>query len=339
MAAVLFATTPVKSVLSYFGLGDLLPLPAAVQTPSAAEDSSDGPAVLPADSAQALAALGMTIPARKVDAPTGSQFALQVGERKTEGRVDVREDAIEAELVQGNLPEELRHFVPVPSSAVINGVKHQARIYVMPDYLAIGDDNDSLRMPMFVSTAQRVADAYGARLPTKKVVDLAYQYADQVLPFTKLDEAIQGESMAHMEDMGWFEDHDRLIDAQLNPSSRLRAGHKKDSVISNRRGLFIDGVSQRNQVAIYLPRVQSLTTRPHFHRHSDYSQGIRLVAPIVQVKVGEGEWQQMSYDAVLADPRLYILVSDEGRILPPFNRYPTDRWAGTVYATPKKPEK
>lgn len=339
MAAVLFASTPVKSVLSYFGLGGLLPLPSAVQAPSQVEDASDGPVVLPADSAQALASLGMNIPARKADAPTGRQFALRVGERKTEGLVDVREDAIEAELLQGNLPEDLRQFVPVPSSAVINGVRHQARIYVMPDYLAIGDDSDSVRMPMFVATAQRVADAFGARLPTKKVADLAYQYADQVLPFIKLDETTQGESMAHMEDMRWFADHDRLIDAQQRPDSVLRAGHKKDSVISNRRGHVIGGKPQLHQVAIYLPRIQPLRTEPHFHRHSDYSQGVRLVAPIVQVKVGEGDWQKMSYDALLADPRLHLLVSDEGRILPPFNRYPTDRWAGTVHAVPRKAEK
>ena len=44
-------------------------------------------------------------------------------------------------------------------------------IEVMPDYLAVGSDDDFVRMPMRPQTAQQIADAFGCVLPTRKIVD------------------------------------------------------------------------------------------------------------------------------------------------------------------------
>ena len=47
----------------------------------------------------------------------------------------------------------------------------------MPDYLAVGSDADFVRVPMTPQTAQRVADAFGCALPTRKIVDEVYRAA------------------------------------------------------------------------------------------------------------------------------------------------------------------
>lgn len=262
-------------------------LPEVKPEDARATSSAKNPIVPPStDSVDAPAAPTLSIPARPIDAETGTEFATRVGETKSVGTNDLREDAIELAIGAGNVPDSLRQLVPITSVHTINGVRHEARVYVMPDYLAVGSNDDSVRMPMYVSTAQRLADAFGARLPTKKIAALVFEQASTRLPFVKLTPDTQREAMAHMEDMRWFVDHDRAIDAQPKVGPLL-AGHKKDSVISNMRGQSIDGVSQRHQVAIFLPHVQPLRTKPHFHRHSDYSQGIRFVSPVVHVKVGE----------------------------------------------------
>lgn len=48
----------------------------------------------------------------------------------------------------------------------------------MPDYLAIGSNDDFVRIPMDPKTAQKIADQTGTSLPTTKMVDDIYKQAD-----------------------------------------------------------------------------------------------------------------------------------------------------------------
>ena len=48
----------------------------------------------------------------------------------------------------------------------------------MPDYLAVGSDDDFVRMPMTPQTAQQIADLFGCILPTRKMVDAIDAAAD-----------------------------------------------------------------------------------------------------------------------------------------------------------------
>ena len=50
-----------------------------------------------------------------------------------------------------------------------DGIKHTLRYEVMPDYLAIGSDDDFVRMPMNPYTAQAFEDAFGFIMPTRKM--------------------------------------------------------------------------------------------------------------------------------------------------------------------------
>ena len=50
-----------------------------------------------------------------------------------------------------------------------NGTPHSVKYQVMPDYLAIGSDEDFCRIPMGPITAQKLADLFGAVMPTRKL--------------------------------------------------------------------------------------------------------------------------------------------------------------------------
>jgi hypothetical protein len=114
------------------------------------------------------AAAPPSIPARAADALTGSAFIATVAALPREER----EAAILRELLAGNIPSFLRALRPVEVSATgAEGGKHSIVYEVMPDYLAIGSDDDFVRMPMNPYTAQAFCDAFGFVLPTRKMVN------------------------------------------------------------------------------------------------------------------------------------------------------------------------
>jgi hypothetical protein len=112
------------------------------------------------------------------------------------------------------------------------------------------------------------------------------------------------------EDALTFLAHSRMIDDQIAGQylGELRAGNKKDIVISN-------AIYKRpNRLAIYgwhypsgMP-IQPLTT-VHVDWYVDYSHGIRPVKAIINV-----DGTDMPYQQVLRDPKLNVLLSNEGVI-------------------------
>ncbi len=56
-----------------------------------------------------------------------------------------------------------------------SGNNHICIYEVMPDYLAIGSNEDYCRIPMGPITAQKIADLFGAIMPTSKLVDDIYK--------------------------------------------------------------------------------------------------------------------------------------------------------------------
>ncbi|APR86110.1 N-acetylmuramoyl-L-alanine amidase [Minicystis rosea] len=102
------------------------------------------------------------------DAPmTGTQFLETI---RSASR-PAREEAIVAALLEGHVPSFLRVFQHLAVSAPgRDGAMHAALVRVLPDYLAIGTDDDFIRVPMSPISAQRIADASGCLLPTTKLV-------------------------------------------------------------------------------------------------------------------------------------------------------------------------
>ena len=108
-------------------------------------------------------------PPRPPGAVGGAAFAKQVAATSPK----YREEAILREITSGNFPEFLRTLKSVEIRGKFGTGKNEREILttidVMPDYLAIGSDDDFVRMPMTPQTAQQIADRFGCVLPTRKI--------------------------------------------------------------------------------------------------------------------------------------------------------------------------
>lgn len=254
--------------------------------------------------AVAAAARAEGIPDRPAGALTGRQF---IDQTRALSRA-AREAAIEREARAGNIPPHQRSWATVTYTQTDAALRpHQVTLWCLPDYLAIGSDTDFVRMPMSPLTAQRIADAYGLMLPTRRMVDRIYAAAQVKLAPVPLTPGPQMMSNAY------YLNHQNRIQAQwgARPLGLLAGGLKKDVVISNRL------LANPGRVAIY--GWHQLNGRPiqplstvHENGYADYSHGIRLCWPAVLVD-GRAVWAA----DVLKDATLAPLLSDEGRMASP----------------------
>ncbi len=257
------------------------------------------PAYSPDVRAAASSQPSLRLPARPADAIGGSEFV-----RRTSGLSDAERDrAVVAELERGNIPSFLTHLTPVKLAAnVSNGHTVAATIWVTPDYLAIGSDNDFLYVPLTYYSATIIADRFGSVLPTARMVDAIYEQSAHHLTPTPLPAGPLMRSNLYLER------HQQRIDQQRSglPLGELIAGHKKDLVLSNLLR------QTPGRVAIYgwhrapgAP-IQPLST-VHGARYVDYSHGVRLVSSTVVV---DGQPRSI-YDA-LQDSQVASVLSREG---------------------------
>lgn len=237
---------------------------------------------------------------------TGTQFHA----RARGLSLAAREELFVEEVLRGNVPSFLRrfHHVTVEAPGGKRGV-----VYVCADYLAVGSDADFLRMPLTGVTAQRIADACGCVLPTKKLVNDIYAASRKqtAIPFPP-------EDGARMATMDRFLEHHRAIEQRrVGELGELLAGHKKDVVVTNRlhhypRRLAIYGFHKADGRP-WQPLDTSLKLRlPHEDTYVDYSHGVRLIGGLMALGS-----EQRSVPYVLLDPALCDLLSDEGIIRVP----------------------
>lgn len=249
------------------------------------------------DDLPAQGAIG-AIPKRAVNAMKGGEFLDYVAKMT----VEQREAAILAELRAGNLPGFLRQLKPVNVTVQQDGRPVQATYWVMPDYLAIGSDDDYVYMPMNPLTAQRVADHYAFVLPTRKMVDDIYAQSTVRLTPSPLP---PGNAMITS---AYYRKHNAVVQDQLRSSGHagLITGHKKDVVVTNKL------CAAKRRVAIYgWHRTDGRPIQPlstvHGETYADYSHGIRLVANMMIV---DGVLRPVV--EVMQNMRLAPLISDEG---------------------------
>jgi hypothetical protein len=241
----------------------------------------------------------LRLPARPADAIGGAEFA-----RRTSGLSSQERDrAVVAELERGNIPSFLGHLTPVRLAANAPGAPPvAATIFVTPDYLAIGSNDDFLYVPLTYYSATIVADHFGCVLPTARMVDAIYEQSAHHLTPAPLPAGPLMRSNLYLEE------HQHRIDQQRAglPLGDLIAGHKKDLVLSNRLGQY------PGRVAIYgwhlAPGhpIQPLST-VHGAQYVDYSHGVRLVSATVVVD----SQPRSIYDA-LQDSQIAPVLSREG---------------------------
>ncbi len=245
--------------------------------------------------------LTRNIPARSLFAMTGSQFARAIS--SMDGFI--REQAILAQLMEGNLPDFLRKLKPVDLSCPLkDGRRITVSLFVMPDYLAIGSDSDFLLIPMTLPTAAQIAIRFGFVLPTKKMVDAifkqsAFHFTPEPLP--------PGPKMTST---AYYVRHDEKIKEQRQTLGRslgtLVSGHKKDVVLTNRLAQAIGRIAIYGWHRLSGAPIQPLST-VHRASYADYSHGLRLVSEIVLI-----DGKPKSIYSVLQDPEFTNLLSDEG---------------------------
>ncbi len=245
----------------------------------------------------------LMIPPRPDNALTGSQFLQKVKDLAFEQR----ETEIYNQISIGNIPEFLRTLTKITSEFQdTEGINHICTYEVMPDYLSIGSDEDFFRIPMGPVTAQRLADLFGAVLPTSNLVDDIYKNALVKLEPVPLAPVGNENTLVTK-----FIVHNKAIENQRLASGgvlgQLVGGIKKDVVLSNK---IFDSTKQ-NRVVIYgwhqlsgVP-IQPLTN-VHINSYVDYSHGIRLLS---QEMILDGE--TVNIKSILTDPILFKMISDE----------------------------
>lgn len=248
---------------------------------------------------------GLSFPPRDQQALTGSQFADTVAHLES----NERENAILQQVSEGNVPAFLRRPVPVRlSGATPAGAVVSATIFVLPEYLAIGSEDDFLRIPMNLYTARTIAERFGCVLPTRKMVDAIYAQS----PFHFKPQPMP--AGPQMRSTRYYRVHNGMIDEQSStrgiPSGPMVSGHKKDVVMTNRLA------ANPGQIAIYGwhrgagDPIQPLST-VHGAHYADYSHGIRLVQETAIVN-----GKSMSIQDALRDSQLAGALSDEGPMYP-----------------------
>ena len=275
---------------------------------------------------RATALLAMALAAAACAAPDAPRAVIELpvanevrdGGTQLRTRIDGlalagREQALWQELERGNVPAFLGRLVPVTTSAIVDGTVRTARFWVAPDWFGFGTEADWFRMPMAPPLAQRIADRLDCTLPTRRMSDAIWQQAAVKVaprPISPKEHDICSVAQFHR--------HHAMVEAQLQGADRaqLVAGAKKDVVVSalvaaHPRRVVIYGWHQPDGKPI-----QPLS-KVHGFGHVDYSHGIRFVARAMEL-----DGVPTTVAAVLADPKLHVLLSDEGPIA--VTRYPVE---------------
>ena len=243
----------------------------------------------------------LTLPDRIDGSQSGSEFMNAL----LGTTFQQREPQILAAFLAGNIPDISREFIRLTSTFQdANGNDHVVEYDVMSDYLSVGTNEDYCRVPMGPSTAQKIADAYGCFLTTRKLCDDIWAHA--TVKLSPIPYAPVGDNNSQVYK---FIEHNTDINAARDAAGgkihELIAGIKKDVVICN------EVKTKPSYVAIYGwhyltgIRIQPLYMG-HVDFYVDYSHGIRLVNDIVRV-----DGVPMSAHEILKDPVLYKLLSDE----------------------------
>lgn len=244
----------------------------------------------------------MLIPDRNPFSVAGKEFCDSLPSKKLD---PIREKALLEEYVtNANVPDFFRNFVQIE----VGDSTRSILIIVAPDYLCVGTDDDYVRTPLNPLSAQKIADAWGCVLPTKKMVDLIWKAAS-----VKLD-PFPLPPTAQMTTVEWFLRSNDAIQKQLGKVvdfelGSLVGGHKKDVVVTTKtfitpKKVAIYGWHQKNGRAIQGPGVNGSS---HEETYADYSHGIRLVDSTAYV-----DGTATTIHEILNDKDLCRYLSEEG---------------------------
>lgn len=215
------------------------------------------------------------------------------------------EDRTVEAILAGDVPDSLRFFKQIRYERL----GHTVDFWTLPDYLAIGTNDDFIRMPMGIISSKKVAAALGCTLPTTFLVDRINDVAQgalDIFPFRPLGSRNQQPIV--------FQDHNNALKALYKAKGyhfgQFISGLKKDLVLT----WYQDRIpAYAKNIAIYgWHHPDGHPQQPLFLRHgnfySDYSHGTRLIWNEILI-----DGQPYALDKVMRDPILFRLVSDESQ--------------------------
>jgi len=234
-------------------------------------------------------------------------------------------ERIIAEIRKGNVPDACRNMHTVTMTGP-DGTK--VSFQTSAGYLAIGTNDDNVRVPLSGPMAKRIADEFGWVLPTATMSQETDKAADIRL-------AIGGEThnqqdLAHMADLEYAVRHNERAKAELEKyrlqyneraqrehrpqlstadlSKMLIRGEKKNIFTgqgATRGGIGIGGLldARGNPIQPY-QYPHSAERGPHGESgyHGDYSQDIAIYDPMVQITKPSGQTSTVHLYDALRDP-------------------------------------
>ncbi|MBX9734750.1 MAG: hypothetical protein K2X37_11870 [Chitinophagaceae bacterium] len=228
---------------------------------------------------------------------TGEDFYKQVWQMPWKQRDSVAVSAI----LKGNIPSFSKKLIPIHIRNYDSTTDSwlTATVWVMPDYLSVGTNDNWARIPLTPIAAQIIADSLHCFLPTRKLVDDIYTAAKVKLEPVPM--YIYRDSSVTMWQLHL------IIEGQRKNRKGLIAGIKKDVVISD----MLTRSAKNNRVAIYgWHKLDGKPIQPlyagHVNWYVDYSHGIRLVYEYILVN-----GKRMHYTDVMKDSSFRKLITDE----------------------------
>lgn len=188
----------------------------------------------------------------------------------------------------------------------------QVKIRVSSDVLKAQD----IRIPLWPTTAQRIADRFGAMLPTKKLVDVIYRNADVKLT----PQSVQPHGTVTRNSLAAIAEYDAMINRNIAGRVGLIANAKKDVITGRTPSEKAVGPDPR--VTIY-GWIRSNGTAlqdvawVHAITYLDASHGIRLISRTAYLN-----GQPVAIESLFADPRYAPLLNESGTLTPAMLVYP-----------------
>lgn len=260
------------------------------------------------------------LPDRAANAISGSEFEELIRNLP----LSSRENEIYSQIMSGNVPDFQRNPVEIGFSQTVGGVSYEVSYRVLPEYLAVGSDDDYFLIPTTPMLAQRLCNQLDCMLPTRKMVDQIWAQSDVKLAPSPIPWSDASVTIPVMWQHNLTVRGQRSHTLNDHPLGALVAGHKKDVIIANR--IYSNPASK--PVVIYGWHYQNGNPiQPlyggHIETYVDYSHGIRLVQDSITIN---GEPASLS--ETLQDNTLHVLFSDEGVIGTPY--YPLDETSISV---------
>lgn len=209
--------------------------------------------------------------------------------KKFPGRIP-REELIVAAVAGGAIDP------PQWTTIVSNYQGRRAEIQVTKDALTIL----GVRFNVTAEGAQRIADQLHAILPTPRILQLIWEQADvRLLPCVLPADTEMGSTVRMIE-------HSECVDKRI-------AGRKGLVVNVGKHWVLTNHITEKRHLAANYGwfqkgnhPIQTVGTR-HDTAHTDYSQILRLVKPVIRV-----DGREVDIRRVGRSPDLWGLVSDEG---------------------------